>query len=489
MRSISRFLLISLLCTVLSVTLVASLWSYRDSTHEVEELFDAELAQMARVLQSLLAVQLKRTQLSQLKDALQYRPYIDPTIANPDNTDDDNDEASALGHKYESKLAFVVWNEQGDELFSSSGRGSNLSFSKQPGYGDEALEPQTPPSGQQQQQQQWRSFMLHDSSLNLWIKVAQRHDVREELTGEIVEHTLLPLLLMIPLLGLLIAFVVRRGLSPLRQLSGQLASRTPDHLKPLSNKQLPDEITTVVDAINALMQRLEQAMERERRFSADAAHELRTPLAAIRIHAQNVQQQLSLQQLGPPQQIIDGVDQMSHTIDQLLTLSRLEFDTEQPQQPLDLSRLVRQISAELAPLALDRSQRLELEAADDCTICGNSSALAILIRNLIDNAIRYTPPQGQVQINVESRPGPNNLEQCYLSIHDSGPGIAMTEHGKVMQRFYRLADQAINGSGLGLSIAQQIASQHRATISLSDSPLATTGLSVTVCFDRIADNI
>ncbi len=471
MRSISRFLLISLLSTVLGVTSVASLWSYWDSTHEVEELFDAELAQMARVLQSLLDVQLKRTQLSQLKDALQYRPFVAPPTASGETRYEDQ-EATRLGHKYESKLAFMVWNEQGDELLSSQGQSSDLSFQSEPGYHNEQLD-----------QHHWRSFMLHDPQLRLWIKVAQRSDVREELATEIVEHTLLPLLLMIPLLGLLIAVVVRRGLNPLRRLSDQLATRNPNHMEPLKTDRVPAEISNVVDAINALLTRLDQALERERRFTADAAHELRTPLAAIRIHAQNLQQQLlrtaTDNSSQTPGMIIEGVDQMTHVVEQLLTLSRLEFASDQLQQPIDLSKLLRQVTADLAPLALDRSQQLELDAPDRIIIDGDSASLSMLCRNLIDNAIRYTPPSGHISVAIKQR-----LGQVCFCVCDTGPGIAPHERDKVLQRFYRLADQTISGSGLGLSIAQQIVDQHGASLTLGDVEGGSSGLTVRVCFDQ-----
>ncbi|MFT6915343.1 MAG: two-component system sensor histidine kinase QseC [Motiliproteus sp.] len=474
MKSISRFLLISLLAAVLGVTLVASLWIHRDSTHQVEELFDAELAQMSRVLQSLFEAQLKHTQLAQFQDALQYRP-ADIPLESSEDTDDD--EATPFGHKYESKLAFVVWNGQGDELLSSQSRGSSLSFSNVPGYSSEQLD-----------DHHWRSFMLRDPELNLWIKVAQRSDVRDELTGQIVEITLLPLLLTLPLLGLLIAMLVRRGLRPLRLVSDQLGTRNPDHMAPLDSSQVPAEIHNVVEAVNALLARLKQALERERRFTADAAHELRTPLAAIRIHAQNLRQQRLQQALASnkqapspatsaPDHIITGIDRMTHAVEQLLTLSRLEFSSQTPKEPLDLSRLLRQCLADLIPLALDRAQDIELDAPEACLIKGNAASLVMLCRNLLDNAIRYTPEQGQIRVSCREQDG-----RIWVSVADTGPGIPVAERTKVLQRFYRLADQSINGSGLGLSIVQQIVDQHGATLSLHASELAATGLEVRLCF-------
>jgi len=465
MKSISRFLLISLITTVLGVTLLASLWIQHDSTHEVEELFDAELAQMARVLQSLLEVQFKRTQLGQIKNALQYRPGGVLT----DTMNETAAEATAFGHKYESKLAFMVWNDQGDEFLSSEAQTNHLSFSKTLGYTDEQLN-----------DYQWRSFMLHDPELSIWIKVAQRSDVRDELTGEIVENTLLPLFLTIPILGLLIGIVVRRGLSPLRRVSDQLATRNPDHMEPLDSNAVPAEIHNVVDAVNALLVRLKQALERERRFTADAAHELRTPLAAIRIHAQNLQHQLHEQHgSSTPGHILTGVDRMTHAVEQLLTLSRLEFSEKSPMKPLDLAKLLRQTMADLAPLALDRAQDLELHAPRPCLIEGHSDSLIMLCRNLLDNAIRYTPEQGQIHVSCSEQDG-----MICLSVADTGPGIPEHERSKVLQRFYRLAEQTISGSGLGLSIVQQIVDQHSARLTMHQSRLAAQGLEIQVCFSQ-----
>ncbi|MFT5722489.1 MAG: two-component system sensor histidine kinase QseC, partial [Motiliproteus sp.] len=359
---------------------------------------------------------------------------------------------------------------QGDELLSSQSQGNNLSFSSVPGFSNEQLD-----------HYHWRSFMLHDPELNLWIKVAQRSDVRDELTGQIVEITLLPLLLTIPLLGLLIAVIVRRGLRPLRLVSDQVETRNPDHMEPLDSSRVPAEIHNVVDAVNALLARLKQAIERERRFTADAAHELRTPLAAIRIHAQNLRQQLLQQALSPatsaPDHIITGIDRMTHAVEQLLTLSRLEFSSQTPMVPLDLSRVMRQCLADLVPLALDRSQDIELHAPDACLIDGNAASLVMLCRNLLDNAIRYTPEQGQIQVSCSEQDG-----KIWISVADTGPGIPVAERTRVLQRFYRLANQTINGSGLGLSIVQQVVDQHRATLSLHTSPLAETGLEVRLCF-------
>ncbi|WP_207063360.1 ATP-binding protein [Motiliproteus sp. SC1-56] len=465
MKSISRFLLISLLATVLSVTLVAALWSYRDSTHEVEELFDAELAQMARVLQSLLGLQLKRTHLSQLRDALKYKPFVSP--GPEDGGNEDLPEALPEGHRYESKLAFVVWNEAGEELLSSLPQTPGLGFSPSPGYAGERLGSHS-----------WRTFTLHDPGLNLWIKVGQRDDVRQELTDEIVAHTLLPLALMIPIIGVLIWLIVRRGLAPLRRIRRQLVARTPEHLEPLESREEPRETQAVVEAINGLLARLASALERERRFTADAAHELRTPLAGIRIHAQNLSRQLEDSSAEPAARIIAGVDTMTHVVEQLLTLSRLEF-ADQDTTTLDPLPLVRSVVAEFAPKALNRAQHLTLDGEPGLHISANPTGLTILVRNLLDNASRYTPLAGEIALRLW-----HDEQRVWLGVADTGPGIPLEERQRVLQRFYRLAGQDVSGTGLGLAIVRQICDRHGAELQLGDSPLGHSGLEVRVGFPR-----
>ncbi len=469
MRSIKRYLLVTLLIAASSVAAVVTYWSYSQATHEVEELFDAELAQMARVLQSLLENQLKRTQITQLQQSLKYKPFVSQKLYTEGN------EATAFGHKYEKKLAFQVWNLEGEELLGSDTRKHTLSFKANTGYDYESIG-----------DYDWRTFMLRDDDLKIWIKVAQRSDVREELTEEIVLSNLLPLGIMVPLLGLLIWLTVSRGLAPLHRLSNQITHRNPDHLEPLDTSGTPEEINPVVEATNGLMEKLSKALERERRFTADAAHELRTPLAGIRIHAQNLSQQPNPEMASQAaEHIILGVDRMTHAVEQLLTLSRLEHRSEPQFSREDMAQLVRQEMAAIAPLALEKQLELSLRLEPQDSkfpVLANLSSLQILCRNLIENAIRYTPSNGQIDVSLN-----RDTHQTRLIISDTGPGIATADRQQVFERFQRLGQQQIQGSGLGLAIVKEIADQHGASISLDDSETQNSGLKVTVSFPKIGE--
>jgi len=455
--SISRFLLISLLLALFSLSSIASWFSYRDATHEVEELFDAELAQMARVLQSLLQDQLKRGRMTQLAEALKYNPielgqYVE------------GEEATPFGHRYENKLAFMVWNGDSDELLSSfSTTSTPFSLVPQQGYSSASID-----------NYHWRTFTLREAGLDLWITVGQRDDVRAELTSELVHNALLPLFMIIPLLALVIWFIVKWGLSPLRRVSHQIIERNPDHLLPLSLQRVPAEIGGVVRSVNSLMASLHSALSRERRFTADAAHELRTPLAGIRIHAQNITRQQDPATVAAASQIIGGVDRMTRVVEQLMTLSRLEHQHLELTS-VDLSPVLRQTLADQASHAPDKKLDYGLETSEGIHVHGNPDSLAILCRNLIDNAIRYTPDGGEVVIRLQQEE-----DRVLLRVCDTGPGIPASQREAVLQRFVRLAGQSIDGSGLGLSIVQAITQQHGGELVLSDSPLAESGLCVSV---------
>ncbi|MCW8886668.1 MAG: ATP-binding protein [Motiliproteus sp.] len=459
MKSISRFLLIGLLVSVTSIATAVALWSYLDSSHEVEELFDAELAQMARVLQSLLEAQLNNVRVEPLIDSFQYRPFQPSDSGN-------SDEAQPLGHKYEQKLAFKVWNDSGKELLSSSKDPSLLSFSSEIGYRNEQI------GGEQ-----WRTFTLHDRSIQIWLTVAQRQDVRQELVSEIVRDLLLPLALMIPILGAVIWLVVNLGLAPLKKLSRHVRSRGSDNLNPISPKNHPRETLVLVEAVNDLLSRLEQAFERERRFSADAAHELRTPLAGVRIHAQNLSEELVNNAKVRP--LLQGVDQMTHVVEQLLALSRVEhIDAQRRQHKSSLRTVTQQCMAELAPLALEKQQQLELLAEHDVDVKISSDSLKTTLQNILTNAIRYTPKHGRIEVCIVTIP-----QGAMVQISDNGPGIPKDDRSRVFERFYRLADQSITGSGLGLSIVKEVCAREDIRIELLDSQIAPTGLAVRLTFN------
>jgi signal transduction histidine kinase len=261
-------------------------------------------------------------------------------------------------------------------------------------------------------------------------------------------------------------------LQPLAAVALEIASRDSDHLVELRPARAPEEVRPLVEAINSLFTRVEQTLESERRFTADAAHELRTPLAALTAQAQVAMQARSAAEREHAMaQLATSLRRATRLVDQILTLARLDPEDRPPTGRVDLGGLAEEVCARHGALALEKDIALELNA-EPVTVPGDSDMLRILLRNLVDNAIRYTPVGGQVTVAV-TREG--------LSVTDSGPGIPVEERARVFNRFHRLAGQDIEGSGLGLSIVARIAERHGAAISL-DSGADGRGLKISVRF-------
>jgi two-component system sensor histidine kinase QseC len=482
MRSI-RARLLALLVVPLGVSLsLLSLKSYRDARHEVEEVFDAELVQTAR----LLAGMIDRDMLADSRAALQAA--LDEAVAQRSA----EAQAQRLGHPYESKLAFLVFDAVGNQLLRSAsapdaggnGRtvdeiapGAGLGGETMPelvrlapGFHDLVLHGV-----------EWRVFKLHDPPDDQWVLVGERADVRGELAQDIALQSLLPDLVGLPMIALLIWFAVGWALRPLREMEQMLKSRDPDNLKPLLIAPAPAELAPVVASLNRLLLQVDELLEREKRFLAYAAHELLTPLAVLRIQAHNAakapdgaDREAALHQLD------HSVARATRVVEQLLTLARLEpGSTRMELQPLDLLPLVRAQLAELTPLALERGQELMLEAgpAGDFRAMADPHALAVLLQNLVGNAVQHTPRGGRIRVGMDAGAG-----AVELRVQDSGPGVPPELRERVFERFYRQGPG--QGAGLGLSIAARIAELHRARIGLRDSPLG--GLEVFVSFPKAA---
>jgi signal transduction histidine kinase len=305
-----------------------------------------------------------------------------------------------------------------------------------------------------------------------------KHDEHEhdKLIAGVAWRLVTPALLGLPLLGLWIWLATWRGLQPLDAVAREIAARRPDKLEPVSPASAPKEIRPLVEAINGLFVRVEHALESERRFTADAAHELRTPLAALATQAQVALRARDDAERGHAiEQLIASSRRAARLVDQLLTLARLDPDEAVPATPLRLDTLAEEICAAHGADAMAKNIALELEAAPT-TMRGHADMLRILLRNLVDNAIRYTPAGGRVVVAVA--PG-------LLSVTDSGPGIPVVERERVFDRFHRLAGQQTEGSGLGLSIVARIAERHGARIHLGDGA-AGVGLRVEVAFSAVS---
>lgn len=305
---------------------------------------------------------------------------------------------------------------------------------------------------------------------------------REELAGELAEHLLKPMLLALPALALLLVIAIGFALAPLRHLARDVAERAPDRLDPLPVARLPAEVTPLVTRLNSLFASIMRALENERRFTADAAHELRTPLAALKAQAQVALGSAdAAEREHALHQILVGCDRATHLVAQLLTLARLDAATPMQMPTLSLRPIAEEVLAVSAGEAIESGCELVL-GEGDAQIRGDALLLQVLLRNLIDNALRHG---GATQIEVGiTRQG----ERAVLSVSDNGRGIAADEREHVQQRFYRGGSGAAEnsvGSGLGLSIVKRIAELHGGTIEI-DLPHSGQGLLARVSLPRDA---
>ena len=438
--SLKQRLLLLVLAAITLVWLGAAAFTYQEAREEFDEMLDAHLAQAASLLTAQSAHEIEE---------------IDT-------------EHAPLMHKYAGRVAFQVW-ENGKHLRLHSANAPQEHLTKKEhGYSDVTF------AGER-----WRAFSAWDESGKFMIQVADRADAREKIEEEIIEGLLRPLLISLPLLALLLWIAVMRGLRPLDKLTHEVGQREPDNLTKLDASSAPREVVPLIDRLNRLFVRIDVSMQKERRFTADAAHELRTPIAAIKAQAQVARSASGeAERIHALDNAILGCDRAAHLIDQLLTLARVDTLDRDVAEPCQLRDIAAETIGALAPVALEKGVQLELLAGEEADIRGNQGLLRALLRNLLDNSIRHTPPGTSVQVNITHEPG-----AVCLSVSDNGPGIPEQERDKVLERFYRPLGTQASGSGLGLSIVKRIAEVHDATLQMqpaSEGP----GLRVTVTFKR-----
>ncbi|PRY73034.1 ATP-binding protein [Halomonas ventosae] len=437
--------------------LVIGLTSYRDATHEVEELFDASLAQNARLLEGLmrapLAAEQREALLASLEAALQRAEQADQRIA---------------GHRYESKLTFQLW--EGDRLLLRSASAPQEPLTElKGGYEDTHLDGHG-----------WRVYALSTPGEERRVMVGEREDVRGELVTLIALRTLMPDLLGLPVLALLLWWAIGWGLRPLSRMAEQIRRRDPHTLQPLILHPLPRELETIAGALNRLLERIRALRVREKRFIADAAHELRTPLAVLDLHAQNA---LAAEDPADRREALDklreGVARSTRLVTQLLVLARLDPEEETPLagQPAELLGEVREALAKLSPLAAERGIELQLEADEgaDWALAVEPGAIDTLIQNLAGNALQHSPDGGTVTVGLAA-----GTDALTLTIDDQGPGIPPAQRPQVLERFHRAGPGA--GAGLGLSIVDRLLQRHGGRLRFDEAPGG--GLRVEVVLPR-----
>lgn len=422
-------------------SLILTWWNYVDSLNEMGEIFDARLAQSSRVLHALLSTQSDNKEFSKLQNSM-----IPFTWKHKGQSDKEAD-SDPFGHKYEGKIAYQLW--LGDKtLLSYSADAVDIPLNeKQRGFHTLVHEGIA-----------WRLFRLYDPQKNWWLTVAERSDVRGELAEHIALRSVLPNLIGIPVLAILIILIVQRGLQPLETLRKAILTVSPQNLKQLHLEGISKELLPIEAAINELLDSLEKALEREKRFTSDAAHELKTPLAVLKIHAQNAAQAKSPEQRERALKLlVDGVDRAARLAEQLLSLARVDPVVRQEDvKEIDLPELVRDEMSYLVPLALDKRQHISMltdHLDEDALpkVKAVETGLRVLLKNLIDNAIRYTPEGGHVWVSLDYQEG-----EYTIAVEDSGPGISDAFRERVFERFFRTDPNVELGAGLGLAIVKRV---------------------------------
>lgn len=315
------------------------------------------------------------------------------------------------------------------------------------------------------------------------VLVAETGEKRAQLANEIIKGVIIPQFMVLPIAVLLVWFGLSRGVAPLNALQQRLRARRPDDLSPIDERAAPTEIAPLVGAINDLLDRLSATVQTQRRFVADAAHQLKTPLAGLRTQAELALRDASADEMQASlRQLVTGSERATRLVNQLLLLAHAENPAAVGMTPIDLAEVAREQTTQWAPHALALRTDLGFEDPDGALpIAGNPILLGELLNNLLDNALRYTPRGGHITVRVR-RQG----DFALLEVEDSGPGIAPAERDRVFDRFYRVLGSPADGSGLGLAIVREIAGKHGAAVAIADNPdpgRATPGTRFTVTFD------
>jgi two-component system OmpR family sensor kinase len=322
---------------------------------------------------------------------------------------------------------------------------------------------------------QWRVYGTQAATTV--IQVAQPMRIRQQQAVQLAVQTLKPFALLLPLLAILIWLVVGHALEPLQRLTTLVKARRVDALDPLPNEPLPDEVQPLVSALNDLLVRLGAALERERAFMADAAHELRTPLTALHLQMEMLARATNeVERADAMDRLSAGVQRAIRLVEQMLSLARQEPRVDRSRVSVALHEIAREVVAELVPFADAKQIDLGISESQPAFVRGDPDALRTLIRNLVDNAVRYTPAGGRVDVCLEG-----HTNRIVLRVVDTGPGIPPEERARVFDRFYRRPGTSPPGSGLGMAIVKAIADTHGATVALDSGPEGH-GLAVTVSF-------
>ena len=451
--SLIRRLMAMVLGFVLAAWLATALVAWFTTEHELSELLDAHLAQTT---------------------ALLLASELDVPV------EDDARPAPVLLRKYQSRVAFQIWRDGRLRARSTDAPEEPLAPAGVQGLSEQRL------AGKR-----WRVFTAEQADARggtITVHVAEQLSARRHVLLASLRGTLLPLLLVLPLLAVGVGWTVRRALRPLHALGHRVAARSPRALDALPQDGVPAEVQPLVHALNGLLGRVAEQVAGERRFTADAAHELRTPIAAIRMQAQVAQGATQdAERRAALDATIAGCDRATRLVDQLLQLARLEADAVDAQPaagrdtPTDLTAVAARLVRELSDAARVRGQQIRLECPPRPVSVPMSAALAaVLLRNLLDNALRYGPDGGKVAVQLLPAQVTHGVRLC---VEDAGPGLSDADLARLGERFFRVLGSGQSGSGLGWSIVRRLARLHALQLRIDRSP-ALGGLRVTVDWPR-----
>jgi two-component system sensor histidine kinase QseC len=439
LKSIRRYLVIILLSAITLINFLSAVQGYRGGMSQAEQTFDQQMINVAQII-----------------------------------ADIDSFEDHELPEMVADTLVYQIWTVNGVLLERTRNAPFELITQLESGFNFANFA-----------NYRWRTYAMFDEHHHHWVLLAQRMDIRYEMADRIIVESILPVVIGIPVAGLIIWFFVGSGLSPLYKLASQLHKKHVEDLTPLKLDNPPQELAQVLHSVNQLMQRLSDSVTREKRFASDAAHELRTPISVLKIHLHNLlhdHPELKSQTA----EFQSSLDRLEHLVDQMLALYRCAPDQYIAKfETVDLYKLAQDVIAQQYQSIEQRQQTIEL-LGNSVEISANSFAIETLIQNLLSNAVKYSPEGSELRIETGMLNG-----QAYIRVEDSGPGIKQENRAQVFERFYRvvedtdtLSNSPVTGCGLGLAIVQNIAHQHHARIELSDSSYVS-GLAVTVIFPGV----
>lgn len=437
MNSIRVYLVVVILAAITLFSFIAALRGYQSSMQEADRLFDKQLLDTARLIANI------------------------------------HTENTARNISHDSAIAFQVW--QGEELKAWSSNAPDMPLVPlgplEAGFGYANFDGL-----------RWRTIAYHDPLTGYWVLAAERTDLRYTLAENVILKSIFPILIGLPIIGLLIWLIVSQGLRPLRNLANLLGSKQPEDLSPIVIDSPRRELAKIIASSNGLLQRLETSLQRERQFASDAAHELRTPISALKVQLYNLEQ--SLEDRAPVAELSATADRLAHIVEQILALYRSSPDQYNASLvAIDLAALVQDVMAEEYSRFDRKQQTLEFQG-DSAIIQGDRFALATLVQNLLSNANKYTPAGGRIEVSIEqsrdastpaavspqARPTTNEV---ILRVADSGPGISEAQRDMVFNRFYRVDGDrhrsGESGCGLGLAIVKRIVELHHGSIEVSAS--------------------